>query len=131
MDMLTKIAVLGVSAAIAATVLKKQAGESAMLLSIAACVLIAILLLEIVEPILDFVQELRGLTGLDSALMTPVLKAVGIGFLTQIASNICTDAGQGAIAKLVELSGSILALYVSLPLFRAVIQMIQTMGGGG
>ncbi len=131
MDMLTKIAVLGVSAAIAATVLKKQAGESAMLLSIAACVLIAILLLEIVEPILDFVQELRGLTGLDSALMTPVLKAVGIGFLTQIASNVCADAGQGAIAKLVELSGSILALYVSLPLFRAVIQMIQTMGGGG
>ena len=131
MDTLAKIAVLGVSAAIAATVLKKQAGESAMLLSIAACILIALLLLQIVEPILDFVQELRALTGLDGALMTPVLKAVGIGLLTQIASNVCADAGQGAIAKLVELSGSVLALYVSLPLFRAVIQMIQTMGGGG
>lgn len=131
MDTLAKIAVLGVSVAVAATVLKKQAGESAMLLTIAACILIALLLLQIVEPILDFVQELRALTGLDSALMTPVLKAVGIGFLTQIASNVCADAGQGAIAKLVELSGSVLALYVSIPLFRAVIQMIQTMGGGG
>ena len=131
MDTLTKIAVLGVSAAIAATALKKQAGESAMLLSITACILIAVLLLQTVAPILEFVQELRGLTGLDSTLMTPVLKAVGIGFLTQIASNVCADAGQGAIAKLVELSGSVLALYVSLPLFRAVIQMIQTVGGGG
>ncbi len=131
MDTLAKIAILGVSAAVAATVIRKQAGESAMLLSIAACILIALMLLQIVEPILDFAQQLRALTGLDSALMTPMLKAVGISFLTQIASNVCADAGQGAIAKLVELSGSVLALYVSLPLFRAVIQMIQTMGGGG
>ena len=131
MEALVKIAVLALSAALAATVLKKHSAETALLLSLTACVLIALVLLQILDPILDFLQRLRSLSGLDQALMTPMLKAVGISFLTQFASNICADAGQSAIAKLVELSGSILALYVSLPLFEAVLDMVQTMGSGG
>ena len=70
------------------------------------------------------------MTGLDAELMTPMLKAVGIGLLTEIAAGVCADAGESAIGKLVELAGGLLALSVALPLLEAVLQMLKTMGGG-
>ena len=130
MTALIQVTALGMIAALLATLLKKHSAEAAMLLSLAACILIALLLLELLKPIFSFLNELRSLSGVDSALLTPMLKAVGIALLTQIASNVCADAGQGAIGKLIELCGGVLALYVALPLFEAVIKMIQTMGGG-
>lgn len=131
MQELLQVAVVGIIAALMATMLKKHSAETALLLSLAACLLIALMLVNMTKPVLSFLSELRELTGLDSALMTPMLKAVGIGLLTQISATVCTDAGQSAIAKLIELCGGIFALYVALPLFEAVIQMMKTMGGGG
>ena len=69
-------------------------------------------------------------TGLDKALMTPMLKTIGIGILTQLSATICADAGENAIAKLVEICGGVLALYVALPLLEAVLDMVEQMSGG-
>lgn len=124
------VAVIGVITVVFATLLRKKSGELALLLTMAACVLIALLLVEMARPVVEFLGSLRRLAGLSSELMTPMLKAIGIGLLTQIAANVCADAGQNAVAKLIELCGSILALYVSIPLLEAVIRMIETMGGG-
>ncbi len=35
--------------------------------------------------------KLRNLAGLDKALMTPMLKTIGIGILTQISATVCAD----------------------------------------
>ena len=100
------------------------------MLTIAACCIIGVLVVRTAEPIVDFLGRLQGMTGLDAELMTPMLKAVGIGLLTEIAAGVCADAGEGAIGKLVELAGGLLALSVALPLLEAVLQMLKTMGGG-
>ena len=62
--------------------------------------------------------------------VSPSLKAVGIGVLTQISAGVCDDAKQSAVARLVELCGGLLALYAALPLLEAVLELIETVGGG-
>lgn len=130
MQSFLQAAVLGVLAAVLATLLKRNSKDLALVLTIAACCIIGVLVVRTAKPIVDFLGRLQGMTGLDAELMTPMLKAVGIGLLTEIAAGVCADAGEGAIGKLVELAGGLLALSVALPLLEAVLQMLKTMGGG-
>lgn len=121
------VAVIGI---VLGAVIKKSHKELAILLSIACCVMIGIFMIRLFEPILSFLTRLRTMANLEKGLLAPVMKAVGIGILTQITSRICADAGESAVATLVELCGSILALYVALPLLEAVLEMVESMSGG-
>lgn len=125
-----QVAVIGVVTVVFAALLKRNSGELAILLTIGACVLMGVLIVRMTEPVLTFLGKLRNLAGLDTELMTPLLKTVGIGLLTQLAASVCTDAGESAIAKLIELCGGVLAIYLALPLLEAVIDLIQSMSGG-
>lgn len=130
MQTFTQVLIIGIIAVIFSAILKKNNRDLALLLSLAACVLIALLLLSLAEPILEFLGKLRSLSGLEQGTMTPLLKTLGVGILTQICATICADAGENALAGLIEVCGSLLALYVSLPLLEAVIDMVETMSGG-
>lgn len=130
MTQFIQAAVIGVITVIIVSVLKKTNRELALILSIAACILISLILVQLAKPVVDFFSKLRELAGLDNALMTPMLKTLGIGLLTQLCATVCSDAGENAVANLIELCGGILALYVALPLLEAVIDMVKTMSGG-
>ena len=124
------VLIIGIIAVIFSTILRKSNKELALILSIAACVLIALLLLNLAKPLLDFLSKLRTLSGLEQGMMAALLKTIGIGLLTQICATLCADAGENAVAGLIEVCGSLLAMYVSLPLLEAVLDMVESMGGG-
>lgn len=130
MEELLKICVTGLIGVLFATVVRRHGGELALLLTLAVCTVIALALVRIAQPVVDFLMKLQNIAQIDRALMTPLLKAVGIGLLTQIGSTVCGDAGESAVAKLIELCGSFLALYTALPLLEAVLDMISAMSGG-
>ena len=130
MEVFLQAAVLAIVTVVLTAMLKKTNRELALLLSLAACVLLGVFLMRLAEPVVDFMSKLRNLAGLDKALMTPMLKTIGIGILTQLSATICADAGENAIAKRVEVCGGVLALYVALPLMEAVIDMVEQMSGG-
>ena len=98
--------------------------------AICCCTLCAIAAMEILEPVIDFVMQLRTLSGVDSAVFAPVLKAGAIGLLTQLGSAYCADVGEKAVAEILEFGGVISILYVSIPLFSAVLDMLETLIGG-
>jgi len=128
MQSLLQIAVIGLLAVIFTSLLRKNNKELAIVLSLSVCAVIGVLLVQLAEPVVDFLKKLRNISGLDEALMQPLLKTVGIGLLTQISANVCADAGENAIAKLIEVCGGVLALYVSIPLLEAVLEMMEVLG---
>lgn len=125
MTSLTKLSALSVLAALMVLVVKKQSPELALVLSLCACALGACLVLEGVSPVLQLAQSLADRAGLEPALAAPLWKCLGLGLLTELSSGLCADAGQGALAKLVELGGGVLCLCVSLPLVQAVLALIE------
>lgn len=127
---LTKICALGVLCVVLIQLVKKHRAEFALLLSLCAIALLGICLLGLLKPLLTFLTKLQALAGVNSALMEAMLKVIGIGILTQLASTVCADAGENAVAKTVELCGGALAVCVALPLMEAVLELLQTMGGG-
>ena len=130
MQGLLQATVIGIVTVLLTAMLRKKSQELGILLTLAACVLIGLLLVQIAEPVVEFLSKLRNIAGLDKTLTEPILKTIGIGLVTQIGATVCADAGENAIAKLIEVCGGVLALYVSLPLMEAVLSMVDSMAGG-
>ena len=124
MDFVTRAVILGVVGSVFALVINKGSPEVSMVLALAVTLLVVGLGVQVIRSILDFAGVLQTAAGLSPALLTPLLQTVGIGILTRLASDICRDAGQGAIASALELTGTVAALYIALPLMQAVFQMI-------
>ena len=124
MDILIRAVILGLVGSTLCLVIKKNSPELGLVLALSIALLVVGLGMELVNTILDFVEVLQDAAGLSPALLTPVIKTVGIGIVTRLAADICKDAGQGAIASTVELAGTVAALYIALPLMQTVFQMI-------
>ncbi len=123
--MLIKAAAAGAVGAVICLLIKKDSPGIALLLAAAAGMLIMYLALDVFADIMDFAGEISETAGVSKAVIAPVIKTVGIGILTRIASDICKDAGQGSIAASVELAGAVSAVYVALPLMKTTLRMIK------
>ena len=126
MEVVGKMAALAVAAALCTLVVRQSAREVGMVLSLAAGAIILTQALGAVEAIRSLMDELGDRAGLSPAVLDPVLKTVGIAVLTRVAAEVCRDAKESGIAAFVETAGAVMALYVALPLMRAVL---DTVGG--
>lgn len=101
----------------------------ALLLAIAACAMASMAAVTYLEPVVDFLRELEALGDLSGDMLGLLLKAVGIGLISQIAGAVCTDAGNDALARQLQLLGSAAILYLSLPLFSGLLELLQEILG--
>ena len=109
---------------ILALVLGKQSKEMGLLLTLAVCVLVSIAALGFLEPVAELLRELRDLGELDGQALSILIKCAGIGVLSELASILCADAGEGAMGKALALLSSGAMLWLSLPLLRQLLDMI-------
>ena len=104
-------------------------------LSLLAGILVVGLLLNQLLPLMGTVRQMMRLGGLDDGYLAVVLKAAGICLLTQLTADTCRDAGETALAGKAELTGRVLLLLLSVPLFQQILALIldlvQRMEVGG
>ena len=132
METAYRIAALAIVTAVLCVLLRQSSRPLALLVTLAACVGMLLLGLELLTPVRTVARQLQRLSGLSDAVTGPRWTVVGIGLLTQAASAVCSDAGESALAKTVEVSGSLLALYAALPLLSSVLSLLeQLLGGAG
>lgn len=109
--------------------LKSHSKEISAILAIAICVMTALAALHYLQPVLTFLQTLEDLGNLDSTMVSTLLKVTGIGMITEIAHLVCKDAGNESMGKTMQLLGTCVILYLSMPLFSALIELLQKILG--
>jgi len=109
--------------------LSKQGKDITLLLGLGACCMVLAVAGTYLQPVMDLVHRLQELSGLDTELLSVLIKSVGIGLIAEIASLICTDSGNGALGKTVHILASAAVLWLSVPLFRSLIELIQKIVG--
>ena len=130
MMIIAKIAAVGIIAGVLALTVKKSKPELAMQLSIAAGILIFLMALEYLKEAVDFVKEFSNtLNGMYEGIQL-VLKVVGIAYISEFAAQSLCDAGEGAIAKKVELAGKLLIVVLTLPLLKQFAELIFSLAEG-
>ncbi len=106
-----------------------QQKDLSLILAMTACVMVGMLLLSYLEPVLDFLGKLRDLGDIQGNMLEILLKALGIGIVTEITEMVCKDAGNASLGHAMSLLGTAVILWLSLPVFTALIQMIQRILG--
>lgn len=109
--------------------LKSHNKEIGTILAIAVCCISAIAALRYLQQVLAFLQTLEALGELDNTMVKTLLKVTGIGILTEIINLVCKDSGNESMGKVLQLLGTSVILYLSLPLFHALIELIQQILG--
>ena len=109
--------------------LNRQEKEIGLVLSMAGCCMVSILAVSYLEPVLDFLRELEAAGGLQEEMVSVLIKALGIGLVSQIAGTVCADAGNASLGKALQMLGSAVILYLSLPVFTALLNLIREILG--
>ena len=56
----------------------------------------------VVKELLAFLGELGSASGVSADLFVPLYKTIGIALVVQVGGNLCRDAGESALASVVE-----------------------------
>lgn len=130
MELFFKTAAGAIVTAVLTLTLSKQGKDFSLLLAMAGCAMAGIVLLHFLEPVLDFVGTLQLLGDLNADMLLILLKAVGIGLISEIAAMICTDSGNASLGKTVQLLGAAVILWLSLPVFQMLVDLMEQILGG-
>ena len=124
METMFRIVALCLTTALLALVVKRGSGELAMLLSLAAVAAVLLSLASAMEEVVEFLRTLSQQSGLPETLFLPLYKTVGIALVVKAGGELCRDAGESALAAVLEMGGSVCALLVALPLLQAVLELL-------
>ena len=129
MDTFWKVTAAVLLAVILCLVTGKQEKDFSLVLSMSVCSMAGIVAISYLKPVLDFLYQLEVMGNWNNDILKTLLKAVGICIVSELASRVCSDAGNGSLAKMMQMLASCALLYLSLPVFQAFIAMIQEMLG--
>ncbi|MBE3101117.1 MAG: stage III sporulation protein AD [Firmicutes bacterium] len=119
-----QIVAIGLIAAVLAVVVRQQRPDMALMISLAAGVIIFIMVLGNVKAVVNTINNMAQRANLDSIYLTTILKVVGIAYIAEFGAQICKDAGEGAIASKIELGGKLLIMILALPILTALMEVI-------
>lgn len=123
-DYLKVIAAVFVTVVVSAVV-SKQAKDISVLIIILVCTMIMTVAAAYLHPILRFFSVLELTGSLNGGMLKILLKAVGISMLGEITALVCVDSGNAAMGKTVRLLGSAIILWIAIPLFETLLELIE------
>jgi stage III sporulation protein AD len=126
-DTLLKAALAGVLVSLLGLLLKKTQPELALLLALSGLLALLAGAGSLLREMKSFLDELTEGTALNEALLSPLLKVLAVSVTARLSADLCKDAGSAALASAVELIGAAAGVLVSLPLLRAVLEMIRSL----
>lgn len=124
---IVQIVGLALVATVLVVVLRQLRPEAALLLSVAAGVVLFLLVVDKVAAVVGAMRELAGRAGVNAIYLGLILKIVGIAYVAEFGAQVCRDAGEGALAAKVELAGKILVLVLAVPVLVAVLDTLLTL----
>ena len=128
MDIL-RIVGFALMSAVLCILLRQYKPEYALLASLAAGAVILTMLLSDFQSVLGEISLIASNDIIRQDYLELLFKAMGICFVTQIACDVCKDAGESAISTKLEIAGKITVLSISLPLFRQILTFVSMLIG--
>ena len=125
MEWILKLASVAMISGLLVVMLEKSAPANALLLSLAAAVMLALASVSFLEPIVSFLQRLERICGISAVYAGTMIKCMLITLVSRLGVSFCKDAGQHGIASMLELGGTLAAVWAAIPLFDAFLSMLE------
>ena len=125
MEIFFQAAALVLLAVILSLTLTGQARSTGGLLVMGAIALVLIPGLKLLRDLLEFLQSLTKLSGLEPQMVEILIKCTGIALVCEIANLICADSGNSSLGKALQILAACVILWLSLPVFQQLMTMVQ------
>lgn len=119
-----KLSALCVALMVPVLLLRKKTPEQALLLTVAILAVALARCLSAAAPVLEELRDLFQRSGVEPAYVSILLRTVAAALVTRLCADLCRDGGSQALATAVEAAGAVAALLISLPLLRAVVELL-------
>ena len=117
---------IAVVTAVLAVTVKQFKPELALQIGIAGGAMLLIAAAAELSGIAETAMGVLNEGGIDKGTAAEFLKIAGIACITQIAAELCRDAGEGALACKTELCGKVMVIGCALP---AVVKLLKILLG--
>ena len=115
---------LAVAAAVLCMVVRVQQPQMASLCAAAAGLMLIGLALTEIGDVQNLFARLTALAGLKEGYLQTLLKALGVSYAAELASQVCADLGEGGLAVKVGLMGKLCVFTLTAPLLMTILEMI-------
>ena len=119
-----KILAIALVTVFAHMLVKQTKPEIAIMITIVGSVIIIIMAVNILSSVISSFYKIFKTTGVETTLLTPLLKIVGIGYIAEFGANICQDAGASGVADKILFSAKLIILVIAMPIITTVIDMV-------
>ena len=121
---LLKILAVALVTVFAHILTKQTKPEIAILISIVGSVIIIIMAVDLLSSVISSFYKIFQTTGVETALLTPLIKIVAIGYIAEFGANICADAGANSVADKVLFVAKLIILVMAMPIITSIIDMV-------
>ena len=122
-----KIAVIAIAGTVLSGMLKEQKKEYALYVGLATVVVIFGLIINELASVFDFFKVWQRDLSYGEFYVPVILKILGVAYIADFTSQICRDAGEGAIGSKVELAGKVMVFYLAIPVMTSIMELIRTL----
>ena len=124
MTELLKILAVALVTVFAHMLVKQTKPEIAILISIVGSIIIIIMAVNTMSTVISSFYKIFQTTGVETALLTPLIKIIAIGYIAEFGANICVDAGASSLADKVLFVAKLIILVIALPIITNIIEMV-------
>jgi len=121
---LLKILAVALVTVFSEMLLKQIKPEMAILISIVGSIIIIVMAVDTLSSVITSFYVIFEKTGVETTLLTPLLKIVAIGYIAEFGANICVDAGASGVADKVLFVAKLIILVLAMPIVTTVIDMV-------
>ena len=125
-----KIAMIGIAGMLLALQLKALRPEYSVFVCLGVSLLIFLAVTDQLADILAGIRMVEEALPIHVGYIQTLVKIIGVTYIAEFASDLCKDAGYQTIAGQIQIFGKLTILTVSIPVFTALLDMIQTFSGG-
>lgn len=116
--------------ALLCVIVRQYRPEAALGIGIAGGVLLMCAAAVMLAPTVEALKDLAQRAGLEDGFAQVLIKALAVCCITQLAADICRDAGESALASKLELAGRAAVAVISLPVFTELADIAARLVGG-
>ena len=129
MDIFLKATAGILIAVVLSVILSKQNKDYSVLLVLGVCCMVFVTAMQYLERIMEFLRKLEAISNVSSDLLQILFKVVGIAMISEITVTICSDAGNSAMGKVVQILSACVNLWICIPLFDRLLELVRTILG--
>lgn len=124
METLLRITALCVTSCALGLLLKKDVPAMQLLLTVAVTVVLLGAAAGMIGEVRTLLTLFTEKTGIEGDYLALTLKCVAVAVVVRLGGDLCRDAGQSALASLIEIAGTLSAAVLAAPLLRALLETV-------